>query len=304
MLVETARFARFLRREQVALVHCHDRYSNLFGVIASRLARTPVIASKRWAEAERRHRVLNALAFRWASAVVANSNSVVHSLTHDDRVDPARVTLVPNFVDDAAFQAPDEPLRRRLVRELGVPEDGRLIGIIASLRPIKNHDILIRALALLIRDVPEAHLVVVGDGESRTSLESLAGELHVREHVTFTGVRSNAPNLHHLFEVSVLCSRTEGFPNSVVEAMAAGRPVVGTDVVGIRDAVSHEETGLLVPPGDPAALAAALRRLLSDRGLARRMGEHGRTRARQSFHSAAALAPLETLYHRLTTREP
>jgi glycosyltransferase involved in cell wall biosynthesis len=285
----------------VALVHCHDRYSNIFGVIAARLARTPVIVSKRWAEAERRHRVVNAFAFRWASAVIANSKSVVYSLTHDDRVDPGRVTLVPNFVDDTAFQAPDEPLRRRLLRELGIPEDGRLIGIIASLRPIKNHDILIRALALLIRDVPTARLVVVGAGESRASLESLADELHVRENVSFTGVRSNAPNLHHLFEVSVLCSRTEGFPNSVVEAMAAGRPVVGTDVVGIRDAVRHEETGLLVPPGDPVALAAALRRLLNDPDLARRMGEQGRTWARQAFRSAAALTPLQSLYERLTS---
>jgi glycosyltransferase involved in cell wall biosynthesis len=107
------------------------------------------------------------------------------------------------------------------------------------------------------------------------------------------------PSLHFLFDVSVLTSVSEGFPNSLVEAMAAGRPIVATNVGGVPDAVRPDENGLLVPPGDPAALAAALQSLLSDANRRQRMGAAGASRARTEFHATAVVGSLERLYEDL-----
>jgi glycosyltransferase involved in cell wall biosynthesis len=145
-------------------------------------------------------------------------------------------------------------------------------------------------------------LVVVGEGGSLEDLRRLAAELGLAETVVFAGLQPPMPSVHNIFEISVLCSRSEGFPNAVVEAMAAGRPVVGTDVIGIRDAVRADETGLLVPPADPAALADALDRLLSDEALRRAMGEAGRRRAAEEYHGDRVIATLESLYEEMVER--
>jgi glycosyltransferase involved in cell wall biosynthesis len=119
------------------------------------------------------------------------------------------------------------------------------------------------------------------------------------EVVHFAGVRPNEPNLHHLFDISVLCSLSEAFPNSIVEAMAAGKPVVATRVGGVGDAVVDGETGLLVPPRLPAALAAAIEQLLIEPERRREMGAAAARRARAQFHASRVLPTLESLYDRL-----
>jgi glycosyltransferase involved in cell wall biosynthesis len=139
----------------------------------------------------------------------------------------------------------------------------------------------------------------VGDGESRGALERLSTELGLRERVHFAGFRPHLPNVNHAFDVAVLCSRSEGFPNAIVEAMAAGRPVIATDVGGNADAVVHGETGLLAAVGDADGFANALERVLGDSILARRMGEAGRRRARSEFNAEVALSRLEALYNSL-----
>jgi L-malate glycosyltransferase len=294
------RLARFLRAERASVVHCHDQYSNFFSAMAARWAGVPVvIASKRWLHSPLRYRIANGVGFRAATRVIANSDAVAASLERDDWLARDRVVVVPNFVDEAAFRAPSVHVRQEWVRDLGLEPDAVVVGIVASLLPIKGHATLLRAVATLTAEWPALRLVVVGQGPELERLRALSDELGIAHAVRFAGLRPQVPSFHFLFDISVLSSVSEGFPNSLVEAMAAGRPIVATDVGGVRDAVRHSENGLLVAPGDPPAFADALRVLLRDADLRRTMGAAGARRAREEFHAAAVVGALERLYERL-----
>ena len=297
---QSIRLARFLEEERVSVVHCHDQYSNFFSVASARLARIPVIlSSKRWLHSTLPYRVANGIGFRLSTRVLANSPAVATSLQRDDRLSPKRVVVIPNFVDEAAFATPSDAQLHEWRRELQLHEGARVIGIVASLLPIKDHGTLLRAASILRNRWPDLRVVIVGAGPALPSLQALAETLGVRDVVRFAGLRPQVPSFHYLFDVSVLCSTSEGFPNTLVEAMAAGRPIVATDVGGVRDAVRHEENGLLVPAGDADAIAGAVDALLADTERARLMGGRGRTRAHDEFSAPVVIGSLERLYEQL-----
>jgi glycosyltransferase involved in cell wall biosynthesis len=164
---------------------------------------------------------------------------------------------------------------------------------------VKNHQLLLRAVRRLTAAGAPIHIVIVGDGPERAGLEQRTREWALGGSVTFTGTLPNRPNPHALFDVSALTSRSEGFPNAVVEAMAAGRPVVATDVGGVRDAVTGGVTGLLVPDEDDAGFAAALERLRGDPALAAALGQAGRREAEDRFSEEVVLNQLMALYEEL-----
>lgn len=298
---QALRLARWLRKRRVQVFHAHDIYSNIFGVPCARLAGVPgVIASRRWWAGRRdaRLRFADRAAHRLAHASLVNASPLAE-LLREEGVPPAQVEVVPNFLDDAAFDSPPAEFLAGVRRELALPEGAPVIGIVANLRAVKDHETLLRAVAALAPRRPDVHLVLVGEGDRRSPLEALATELGIAERVRFAGRRPSHPSFHHLFDISVLSSLSEGMPNSVLEAMAAGRPVVATNVGGTRDAVVDSVTGYLVPPRDPARMAAALDALLSDPDHARGMGEAGARRAREVFRAENALAALEDLYVRI-----
>ena len=299
-LREAMRLALFLRRARIDIVHAHDLYANLFVTLPSRIARVPsLLLSRRWETfSKTKHRIANRFAYKFAKQVLANSPSVARSLTSSDRVGAHRITVVPNFVDEVMFDAPVHQ-RAPLLDELGIPQDARVVGIIARLDPIKEHETLLHAASRLMIRWPTLHIVIVGDGERRKPLEQLCAALGLRDRVHFAGFRPNVPNLNHAFDVAVLCSRSEGFPNAIVEAMAAGRPVVASAIPGNADAVIHGETGLLAPAGDAAAFAKAIDTLLGDCSLAQRMGDAGRRRAHLQFNAQHAVSLVEELYESL-----
>lgn len=298
-----ARVSRLLRQREVDIVHCHDRYSNVFGGFWGHLAGRPrMIASRRWWDSDGHafYRHGNRLAYRCADRVLANSAAVGRLLVETDGVRPEKLVVIPNFVDESAFD-PIEPGQAEALRqELGLPADALVVGVVANLRPVKDHQTLLRAIALLEpawRD--RTHVVLIGEGSERQPLQALARELGLGDRVHLPGSRSSTPNLHHLFDVSVLCSLHEGFPNSLVEAMAAGRPIVATNVGGIPDAVTPGENGLLVPAQSPDALAAGIGVLLANPDRRRAMGEAGLRRARRDFRAETVIPQLEAVYEQL-----
>lgn len=293
------RVRRFLAARGVDVVHCHDMYSNAFVAPWARAAGAALVTSRRWGPFERRsHALANRLAYRISHAVLANSPGVA-ALVRAEGIPASRIAVVPNFVDDVAFDAPSAAERAASRVALGVPEGAVVVGVVANLTPIKDHATLLRGLARVSPARPELHAVLVGGGPLRESLEGLARELGVADRVHFAGPRPHLPNLHHLFDLSTLTSVSEGFPNSIVEAMAAGRAVVATRVGGVADAVAEGETGLLVPPGDHGALAAALDSLVRDPARRARMGERARERAASRYSADVAIGALESVYARV-----
>ena len=295
------RLAGWLRRERIEILHCHDLYANLFAAPWGRVARVrTVITSRRWLHAlpNRQLEIANRIVFRVGHWVLVNSAAVAKSVATTDRVPRHRVLEVSNFVGEGAFAPLPARMEAEIRAELAIPRDAFVVGCIARLAPVKDHATLLRAVHLLAAKWPRLHLMLVGDGESRPALESLASQLGIGDRVHFAGFRENEPNLHHVFDVSALTSLSEGFPNSLVEAMAAGRPVIATAVGGNVDAV-REETGFLVPVGAPADVAAALERLMSDDALRLRMGSAAREVAHREYHAGSVIPKLEQLYLKL-----
>ena len=296
--VQGVRFLRLLRHEGIEVVHTHDIYTNIFAAPWARLAGCRVIASRRWLDATPRAGLvpLNRWSYRCAHRVVANSSLGVRLLTDEERVPAARVLELPNFLEERAFNKVPIEVRNARRHSWGIPEGAFVIGTVARLAPVKNHAVELRALQRLNEDV---HLVLIGDGPSRRALEDLAKELQVDRRVHFPGQLLETENLHQFFDVSVLCSRSEGFPNAVIEALAAGCPVIATPVGGVPEVIIERQTGLLVPVDQPDALAASVQELRRDDGLRKRLSEAGPASVRSRYHQTVVIAQLEALYQSL-----
>ena len=303
---QAVRLIRLFRTECVDIVHSHDAYTSVYGTLCARLAGVRgVIASRRsWHSPHLQGRILkaNRVAYRFAHRVVGNSPSVSRLVESEGGVSASRIVTIPNFLDEEAFTPIPVPERRRMLDALGVPEGAFVVGIVARLSLVKDHGTLLRAIASLRDRIPTLHCVLIGDGPERGAIEALADALGISDIVHLAGERTQPPNLHGLFDVSVLCSTTEAFPNSVLEAMAAARPVVATDVGGTPDAVHEGTTGLLVRPSDPSRLADAILRLYQEPALRAKLGNAARAAARAGYSAEAVIRQVETLYTRLAGR--
>jgi glycosyltransferase involved in cell wall biosynthesis len=303
-VAQLRRFAAFLRAESVDLVQTHDFYSNVFGMAGAALARVPArVAAKRETGGMRSaaQRRVELLSYRLARAVVANSEAVKRQLVGDG-VPARKVAVVYNGLDPARVRPPADFSRAEALAGLGLPAGGarRFVTLVANLRhAVKDHPTFLRAARRVREEFPEAAFVLAGEGELEAPLRALCSELRIAEAVFFTGRCTRVGPLLAASDVCVLSSTAEGFSNSILEYMAAGRPVVATDVGGAREAVVEGETGHLVPAGDDERMAARIGGLLRDPGRAREMGARGSRRVAEQFSCAAQLARTEALYERL-----
>ncbi len=297
--------AKMVREAEIDVVHAHDPYANVLAVPSVRLAgRGAVIASHRWWRDVHRPRVriANRLSYRFADRVLANSPAVGELVVSQEGVSRKRLVVIPNFVDESAFRPLAEPRVVALRQQVGLKPGEIAVGVVANLYPVKNHAMLLRAAARLAGAWPQVRIVLVGDGQEREQLSKLARDMGIADRVLMPGRLAHEPGMAGVFDVTTLTSREEGFPNWVVESMAAGRPVVATRVGGVPDAVVEGETGKLVEPDDDEALAAALDHLLRDDALRRSMGEAGARRARMLYHVDTIMKSIESLYFELANR--
>jgi glycosyltransferase involved in cell wall biosynthesis len=300
--LEGIRLAILLRRWGADIAHTHDIYTNIFVTPWARLfSGARVIASRRWwYEAPRPGLVkLNRWSYFLAHRVLANSSGVARLLAHEEGIPREKIIEVPNFLGESAFKHVDDASRIVQRQAWGIPDGAFAIGTVARLAPVKNQSLLLRAAAYLDS---RFHLVFIGDGPSRAELEELAQDLRIKSRVHFVGEVISSINLHQFFDASVLCSTSEGFPNSVIEAMAAARPVVATPVGGVPDVIEDHITGLLVPCDNPETFAEALRKLEGDPGLRMRLVEAGRAVVLERFHQEIIMEKLMELYETLANR--
>jgi glycosyltransferase involved in cell wall biosynthesis len=286
---------RLLRHERVDLLHTHTlAAANALSRLAARTARVPVFSHL---HIENHFRNSTARVLRGADNATARLCAALIAVSEDTRRAyerqgyPHRIEVVYNGVE--LDGGPPNPVRA----ELGVPADAPLVGEVGRLCDVKGQRELIQALA----DVPDARAVLVGadleqGGAFQRQLEQTAESAGVRDRVVFAGRRNDVGDVLAELDVFALPSWTEGLPLVVLEAMARKRPVVATPVGGTPEVVVDGETGLLVPPRDPGALAGALRRLLDDAELRRRLGEAGYARVRERFSAEAMTKRVLELY--------
>jgi glycosyltransferase involved in cell wall biosynthesis len=233
---------------------------------------------------------------RITDRVVALSDIQKRELVQRFRiVGEAQVTVVPLGLElDTLLQI---ALDRRNGRQaFGFSPSDRVIGYVGRFVPIKGLESLVRAFAIVAGRAPNVKLLLVGDGERREPLEALADSLGVGPATVFAGWREDLATVYGAIDVAAVTSLNEGTPVALVEAMAAGRPVVATAVGGVPDVVVNGVTGFLVPTGDPSGLADALQRLIDDAALAGRMGDSGRRHVAQHFHAERLVSTMHDLY--------
>lgn len=303
-LRQLRRLAAHLRRTGVSVVHTHDFYTNIFGMAAAALARVPVRIASRRESAVRsaRQRAVERAAYRVAHAVVANCEEVRRQLVEVEGLKAGKTVTLYNGLDTERLTPPSGLTREETLRSFGLPADeGRqFVTIVANMRlALKDHPTFLRAARRVRESVPGAAFVLAGEGELTEDLRGLAAELGLSEHAFFTGRCARVAELLSVSGVCVLSSTAEGFSNSILEYMAAARPVVATDVGGAREAIVEGVTGHVVRPGDDESLAARIAGLLRDPARAREMGEAGRRRVEEKFSTAAQLERTEALYERL-----
>ena len=280
------------------LVHLHTGRANWLGGLGAWRAGLPALTTRRMDHPVKRHLVNRLVYGRFVRHAVGIAPAVTEHLRQAG-VPEEKLSTIWSAVDPEALR-PREG-RAAMRRALGVDEETILVLSSAHLSRRKGLDVALEALAR-VDHTPRWRLLVAGDGPELPTLQSQATALGLEHRVRFLGRRDDVPDLLAAADVFLLPSRSEGLGIAALEAMAAGRPVVASEVGGLAQAVVSERTGLLVPPEDPAALAAALDRLLRDAELRASLGAEGPRRIDEGFRADQMVAAYETLYGQLLGR--
>ena len=300
------RLYALMQRDRYHIVHTHTTKAGMLGRIAARLARIPIVVHTPHGHAF--HSYLNSTgseALKWVERWLARLTRRIICLTEAERQDhlrfrigrPEQYEIIHSGVDIERFRRVRvTPEAKR--RDLGLPTDGPLVGCVARLVPVKGVHYLLEALPAVQAAVPQATGVFVGDGPLRTELERRAAVLGLGGRVAFLGLRRDVEEIMKLCDVVVLPSLNEGMGRVAVEALATGRPVIGSRVSGIQNVIVDEETGLLVPPADREALACAIVRCLTNPALSLAMGERAQ-KAVEAYDIEPMITKIDRLYNRL-----
>lgn len=290
-------FARFLQRGGFRIVHTFHRDGEIVGTLAARLGGVPrIIGSRRdqgyWLTA--RERAIRAALRGLQHGFVTNAHSTRDWLVRDESIAAERIEIIPNGVDLSQFACGDA--RDAVRSELGLAADDLALACVATLRPVKRHEHVLAGLAAAQASEPRWKLILVGDGECRTQLESEARRLGISGRVLFLGTRQDIPRLLAGMDAGVLFSASESMSNTLLEYLAAGLPVISSDVGEARYLVEEGVHGHIVPAGDVTGLAAAMGQL-ADAGVRSRMGAASRERS-LAYDAGACTRRFEDYYRR------
>jgi glycosyltransferase involved in cell wall biosynthesis len=295
------RLHHLLRRERIAILHTWMFHANLAGRITGWLANVPIVITSR------RNTNIggNTREFinRWTSCldqkVIAVSEAARQAEIIRAGVPAEKVVTIYNGIDPTPYQISDHRVTARLRQSLGIPADCLLIGTVSRLHPQKGIDYLLSALLPVRERFPDVRLLLAGDGELRSELQTRVFELGLVETVIFIGMRTDIPEFLATLDLFVLPSLWEGLPNVLLEAMAARKAIVATAVGGTTELIRHGENGLLVPPRDSAGLSDAILNLLSDHNKRSQMGNMGFLRVSRDFSLTKMVISIEAIYYEL-----
>lgn len=299
------RITRFIREKEIDVVHTHCFYTNIFGMTGAFLGRVPArVTSKGETDGFRTplQKRAERMAFRLAHRVIANCHVVQNQLIQEG-VSPVKIVQHYNGLDMERLKVRTGLGRQEALAALGLPPGRRFVTIVANLRnPVKDHPMFLRAAARVRATVPGAAFVIAGEGELMKELRQLAVQLGISDDVFFIGRCDSVADLLFASDVGVLSSKAEGFANAILEYMAAGLPVVATDVGGAREAIVEGETGYVVASGDDDWMAGRIIELLNEPERARSMGERGKLIVSEKFSCDRHLRNTLELYEELLSK--
>lgn len=297
---------RFIRKESFDIVHVHSSKAGLLGRIAAKFAGVPHIIYTPHGHVfygyfgpfkTRLFIFLERLVSCFTEKIIALTDNEAREEIAFGLGDEKKFVTIPSGVDIQAFAHSSKP--KKITRAaLRIPSDAPVVISVARLEPIKGHTYLLDAMPHVRKGVAETHLLLVGDGEERQNLEIQAGRLGILDYTHFLGEREDVPNLLAAADVFVICSLNEGMGRSIVEAMAAGLPIVASDVCGIPDLVEDGYNGRLVPPRSSKLIANALLDILQHPEKAQYMGHNARQKA-PLFSIEKMIEKLNELYDNL-----
>ena len=296
---QAAAFIAFLRKTRIQIVQTFDLYTNVFGLPLARLAGVPVTVGSRRDHGVKRT-AWQVRAERWslrlAMQVVVNAEAIKQRLVQEKSLTADRILVIQNGLDLSRFPIAygGEP------QSSGFEAHSVVFAVVANLRPEKGHLMFIRAAKMVASVCPEARFVLVGDGPMRQKIEDSISTLGLCEKVHLLGAVANVSLALQSVDVVVSSSDTEGFPNAVLDGMAAAKPIVATDAGGTRELVAEGSTGYLVPVGDVDQLAGRMIALCQSPATRTSMGEKARSIVEQSFAVEIMARRFESLYEKLS----
>ena len=286
-----------IKREHIRLIHAHDLSSLAYAVVAGKLSGAKVIMtehSRHYIDHALKRRLEKRFFMAGASRLIPVSNALKQAAIEQDHISPQKITVIENGVDMGLFEAAPPA---RLHETLGIAPTHPLILCVGRLEPIKGQQHLIQAMATRLPGLENHHLILVGDGGNRASLEAQVRKAGLSENIHFLGNRNDVPELMACCALLVIPSESEGLPFVLLEAMAAGLPVVATSVGQIPGVLGDHERGVLVPPRNPLALAQAMERLLKSDTSVR--VHNARLHVAQNYSERTMLHRYAQVYRRL-----
>ena len=304
------RLLKLLREKNIDVYHGHCYKSDLYGLILSRFHKMKLVTTA--------HGPLASFKFFWASKnwrvrylydqidlrllkhydLVLMVSDTMRDIISRYGVEPQRMMWIRNAIDSKYFRrsgVPDAAFRA----ELGIPPGATVVGAVGRLNGEKDYPNMLRAAQILLKQRPDLYFVIAGKGELEPELKALAAELGVAQRVIFMGHFHDVRKVFELMDLYVLSSTREGLPNTVLEAMAMGVPIVSTDVDGVKEAVSDQREAFLVPAQDSVKLAEGIARMLDDRELRERLARDARAKVETDFSFAHRTRTIENLYRKL-----
>ncbi len=278
---------RWVQKERIDILQTYFFDANLFGVLAGKMSgRVRILSCRR----DMGYWVTPNLLW-WLKRVnpfvdrfLVNSQAIERNLSVQERVNGERVDVIPNGVDTDYFSGVQQVAVETEKKTLSIPAASLVVGMTANLnRPVKRVELFIRAAGRVHAELPQAYFLVLGDGKLKPDLEALAKREGVEHNVIFLGLREDFLPYLAMMDVGCLTSDSEGFPNAILEYMAAGLPVVAPAVGGVGELVQDDETGFLVPTGDVEAVASAILRLLKNAALRETFGNRARKIVEQEY---------------------
>jgi glycosyltransferase involved in cell wall biosynthesis len=291
--------ARLLKALQIDVIHTHNTQPFIDGTIGALIGRVRTIVHTDHARSfpdKTRYMVAEWAMSQFAYRVVGCSDHTSKQLVAYEKISPRKIRTIVNGIDGSRFDVSID--KSALRRELGIAAEGAVIGLAVRLSDQKGITFLLRAMPAILRQHPQTTLLIAGDGDLQADLQAEARALGIAERVVFCGARKDIPQILKLLDLYVLPSKWEGLPMVILEAMAAGCPVVATDVGGNSSAVVNGKTGVLVPAQDPEALATAVATVLGSQQTRLAYAASGRARFLEKFTAEKMTRQYERLYRR------